>query len=290
MFFKYKWIFVLLFVLGVQTACNSQRAASSEPTVFTEFWIPILNRLNSSTPERPPSFTQKVNEDLLQLNQKEMRSIEADWKIISEKNPVKNKTDFRRKKNQFFHEKVTALNAQALAALNKTIIENPSEENYRKLARKTLARIESNPLTRTENVHQIKDGNQIGFCFSRALLIHYWLLQEKVPQNAIVKVFVLGELTLDGTFWQFHVAILVRDPIDGFIVIDPLQNDILPYKKWLEIASTYEIKTPQSRARFYVVSPTKFLPAYGAYHLDQLEDPVLKPYFLELGESLKAAP
>lgn len=74
--------------------------------------------------------------------------------------------------------------------------------------------------------------------------------------------------------WRFHVAVMVRQ--HGFLVIDPLQDKPLPYVEWVAITA-YDIKGRSSRARFfYATDPRKFLPAFGAYDVKQLEDPVLK--------------
>ena len=251
-------------------------------------WAPILTSLN-----QPPlsgeisSDLVGIDRDLLEINRQEMAAIQNAWeKFSGQQEKGTRRGVMRNERNRFFFEKVKTLNQQNLSFLRET--SGAHEKNYREIARGILRRVNAHPLTNAKRVDQFHEGSQIGFCFGRALVIHYWLLEAGVPQGDILKIFNVGRLKVNGVLWRFHVGVMVRDAESGYIVIDPLEeNDkILSYQQWVDLNSTYEMKSPLSRARFYVTDPRKFLPAFGAYHLDQLKHPVLTEYFDRLPEVL----
>jgi hypothetical protein len=137
-----------------------------------------------------------------------------------------------------------------------------------------------------ENPENYKEGGQVGFCFGRALYLHYLLLKSGVPQNELAKIFVLGELKFGDTFWRFHVALMVRDKAQGFLVVDPLVGEVIGYREWMEKNAAYDVKAPNGRSRFYVTDARKFMPAFGEYDAAQLKEPVLRKYFEGLVQSL----
>lgn len=243
-------------------------------------WKTVLSLVNTPDSASPFSRVLPLEENLQALHESELLNIEKRWKEEGPKG-LKSKKMLRDSKNLFYHQEITKLNSKTLAFLESESKASTGIDYREKVAR-ALKEIELNPKTNPEGVYHFKDGDQIGFCFSRALLVHYYLLKGGVPQNEIAKIFTLGDLQVQGTLWKFHVAILVRDSKEGFIVADPLHKQFLPYKEWLKINSAYEIKTPLSRARFYLTSPRKFLPAFGAYDMKQLEDPHLREYFKNL--------
>jgi hypothetical protein len=117
--------------------------------------------------------------------------------------------------------------------------------------------------------------------------VHHLLLKGGVPQADMAKLFIFGDLMVHAQIWKFHVAVMVRDSKDGFLVVDPLMEEPMPYLAWINATKKFEIKGDSSRARFYVTDPRKFLPAFGMYHRDQLDEPLLKKYFDELALTLR---
>lgn len=183
--------------------------------------------------------------------------------------------------NRYFFEQVKSLNAKTLEALEAGKAES-AVADYTAIANRVLAEARKNPVTNLKNTYHRARGGEIGFCFGRALLVHYLLLEAGVPQRELAKIFTLGQLVVQGQLWKFHVGVLIRDSKSGFIVVDPLQDRVLPYKEWIEINKKYDVKGALSRARFYVTDPRKFLASYGRYHTDQLLDPALNDYFTDL--------
>lgn len=272
-------IIVLLSLLGTSCAhTNSEKASSAN-----ESWTKVLETLNQLEGENSTlPFTHLLEEDLLALNETELATIE---KKAPTRKPPKTQAE-RDLINTYFQKEVEKLNQPLFTALKKVKASSAKTLDHREAAKKALFKIDANPYARPESVHGFFEGSQIGFCFTRALLVHYWLLKEGVPQSDIAKVFTIGDLSVKGIFWRFHVAIWLRDPKEGFIVVDPLQKDILPYGEWLAINQGYDIKKPYSRTRFYMTSPRKFLPAFGAYNLTQLQNPIFKEYFEKVAPTL----
>ena len=94
-------------------------------------------------------------------------------------------------------------------------------------------------------------------------------------------------MKVDEHLWNFHVAVAIRNPKDGLIVLDPLQDSPLSYQEWAKKTERMDIKFPNSRVRFYITDPRKFLPAFDQYNVEQLHEPQLKQLFDELLISLK---
>jgi hypothetical protein len=160
------------------------------------------------------------------------------------------------------------------------------DSEYPLIAKRVLEQVENNPVTKIESLRQYPDGLQIGFCFGRALMIHYLLLKYGVKQRDIAKIFSIGDIKLGAEIWRFHVAVLLRDVKHGYIVLDPLAQGVKPYEQWVDEVISLGVKSPQSRVRLYVTDPRKFLPAFGKYDMEQIQNPHLKEYFEKIGQSL----
>lgn len=270
--------------LGASASGGATKAASLSA------WAPYLEELNR--PVSPENklilpYSHAVDVDLLKLHDDEMRAIKRSWDEGPSKEQRASKTATREAQNQFFHQKVTAFNAQTFVALEKAAHSHAAaKKDYHVLVERVLAEVGRNPVARLDQLANYDEGGQIGFCFGRALLIHHLLLKAGVDQGDLAKIFNFGQLMVGKQLWTFHVAVLIRDSVAGFLVVDPLQAKPLPYKEWIAINTQYDIKGRLSRARFYVTDPRKFLPAFGAYDARQLADPVLKTYFDDLARSL----
>jgi hypothetical protein len=255
-------------------------------------WGAVLKTLNQEAGvEKGVSFpfTHRLNDDLFKINEEELGSIAQSWEELRAKSRSQKDTRsiLREKTNRFFHEKINALNQITLASLESAARSHQVlGKDYSRIAEQVLARLGQHPVAKIENEERFDSGGEIGFCFGRALYLHYLLLKANVKQSDIAKVFMLGQLSMKGQFWKFHVALLVRDSKMGFLVIDPIQKHPMAYQEWMVVNAKYEIKGVFSRARFYVTDPRKFLPSSGQYDERQLKDPILKNYFDALVESL----
>lgn len=268
---------VSLWLLGC--AGIVQKKSSGED--FARMWSPIISYLNQE-PGAQNEIIGYPSEDLMLKNEAEIKSIEDSWRKLSRKDPVNE----LKQKNQFFHHEVSTLNQATLEPITrKNHQSEPPLKDYQAIAKEILKAIESSTVASSKNVHVYDQGDQIGFCFGRALLVHYLLLKAGVPQKDMFKIFALGDLLVGGQFWRFHVAVVVRGHA-GFMVVDPLAGVPMVVSDWVAEVSRLEVKSPLHRARFYVTDPRKFLPASGIYQLSSLLEPELKLYFQNLGAEI----
>ena len=277
-------LLLLPFFLATSPKPMPSSTSKSSITLWSEY-LPTLNQ----TPEigsliSPEGVDLKV--DLLALHAKENQKIlDAIGKSIDSK--IKGKARSRQV-NDLYFKKVSELNQQTLAGIDRAAKSHQLlAKNHRALAKDVLAQVHKNSVASLSASVNYDSSGQIGFCFGRALLVHHLLLSGGVPQADIAKIFVFGDLRVQNQFWKFHVAVMVRDATDGFLVVDPLMEEPMPYLAWIDVTKKFEIKGKSSRARFYVTDPRKFLPGFGSYHSDQLEEPLLKKYFDELALSLR---
>lgn len=297
-FIVLQWL-TLAFVLSVSMGFAATNKASQKSEVETS-WEPYLKLLHreakASSDLLISPYSHAIHEDLQQVYADELASIQQTWvKLISKHDlaAAQNRPSskiLKDRQNQFFHEQIQKLNEKTLSQLEaaaKSHKELPKD--FRKAAELALDKIHQNPVLSLDGIMNYPDARQIGFCFARALLLHYFLLQEGVGPENLAKIFVLGQLRVQKQFWNFHVAILVRDSKSGFLVVDPLHPKALEYKQWMSIKAGYDIKSPLSRARFYITDARKFMPAFAAYSQEHFEIPVLKNYFADLLQSLASS-
>ena len=239
-------------------------------------WNHVLSVLNEVPSPEPSFYSHPVEEDLLSLYAKELAQIKGQLPVAPQGESKKEK---RERENRFIFEKISELNEKTFRSLQAL---TKGTKDYSKVAAQVLTQVKRHSVASLESTMKDPRGGEIGFCFGRALLIHYLLLHSGVSQKDIAKVFNVGQLLVGGQMWQFHVAVLLSDPQAGFLVVDPLQETPMPYSEWAEKNRLYEVKGRLSRSRFYVTAPRKFLASYGKYDLTQLEDPLLKSYFAKL--------
>jgi hypothetical protein len=223
-------------------------------------------------------FPHVLNENLTKVVAEEKRDMQEAWKLHR---GVKTKKE----RNAFFHLRVNALNRQTWEWV-ETLRVATGQSDFSKVAAIVQSRLAEHPIAKPESAMDFDRGSEIGFCFGRALLAHYELLKRGVPQEAIVKLFVLGDLKVGHSLWKFHVAVGVRDPEKGLWVIDPLQPSLSSLVDWVQQMEKLDLKSPNPSSRFFVTDARKFLPAGGAYQVKQLLEPPLKPYFSALLGSL----
>ncbi|WP_141735037.1 hypothetical protein [Oligoflexus tunisiensis] len=239
-------------------------------------WQQVLITLNQpSAPAR-----QLLNEDLYQLNQAELESLKTMWQPqeLELRKLGLDKKALRLRKLKFFHEKTQEANREVLASL-----ENPAELGQLTFdeAQRILDEARHHQVAGPAQVYRFARANEIGFCFGRALLIHYSLLRAGVPQNHIAKIFNLGELKVENTFWHFHVAVIVNSR-SGYWILDPLHPQPMSVEQWVRINQGYDVKAPWSQARFYITDPRKFMPSGGQYEESAMKNSVYGDYFKSL--------
>lgn len=182
--------------------------------------------------------------------------------------------------NQFVFEEIEKLNQHEIEKLDHKLT-----IDYKDIAKNVLKAVESHPIAKSSMAAAYDQTGQVGFCFGRALLIHYYLLKAGVLPKDIFKVFALGDLFLGGTYWQFHVAVMIKSAGE-FLVVDPLYGEIAQVNDWMANVKSLEIKHPLSRARFYVTAPQKFIPKSGPYAPEAFDRAELSAYFFDLVKSL----
>lgn len=289
--YRFSFVFSLL-CYGQVGLSNKLPSPSQQKNSSNSLWRPILTLLKSDpappeAEEVPLPMSNLVDQDLAKINQQEIKVVTDAWKAKASELKLTDQNEIRVTRNKFFHERVEELNSVLFSALEKTAATRKlPNKSYKSVAEKVLQMVKANPVANLENIQNFQQGGQIGFCFGRALLVHYLLLKEGVPQKHLAKIFTIGELMVGKVIWTFHVAVMVPDPVSGYLVVDPLHNAPVAYKEWLAINSSYDIKKPLSRTRFYLTDPRKFLPSFGIYDTAQLENPVLKSYFTDLAKTL----
>lgn len=283
-------IYVLKHTLLLIWMLSSFASAAADKS-FKATWEPVLATLNQDPTSKAAAFNKNITVDLLALNAKELATIEVMWKknhpTLSGKKTTKLTPEQRDDKNRFFHDDVSALNQEILDTLAKDAMTHRTPpKDYRAIADRIIETVKKNPIATIDAVTQYEHGSDIGFCFGRALYVHHLLLQAGVKQEDLVKIFNVGQLLVQGQMWNFHVAMMVRDSKDGFLVVDPLAGKTLDYKSWIKQNADYEVKRSLSRGRFYLTDPRKFMVGPGAYSLEALSAPHLKAYFTDLGKTL----
>jgi hypothetical protein len=285
-----KFLAAILFSFLLLTAAATQ---SPSPGIgkskSLSAWASELVFLNQqqdakNTPQIP--FSHPIDADLAKIHQDEMLKLTEAAKLkfgqANSKQP-----EVRSKINEFYHQEILKQNDSVLSKL----LSQPNHDknlsfDHRLTAAKVLTQLKTHPTANLDATAGYDESGQIGFCFGRAMLAHYWLLKEGIQQNDLAKIFLFGELMVNRQLWRFHVAVILRDKKDGFIVVDPLFEQVLPLQEWLQKTSDFDIKGKFSRAKYYVTDPRKFLPSFGMYHQTQLEDPHLRKYFDDLARHL----
>lgn len=217
------------------------------------------------------------SEDLSDRYHQEVAHIETQWSKSDTKAAADNQENAK-KKHQFFHEHLEKLNSEEQKIFS---LRNQKQESRRALLADILYRVESHPVAGSKRATVYDNQLQIGFCFGRALVMHYYLLKAGIPQQDILKVFALGDFKIAGQFWHFHVAVVVYDN-GQWIVLDPLYGELATFQDWMANVQSLEIKHPFSRARFYLTDPRKFMPTSGSYDIKSLQQDGLEHYFSDL--------
>lgn len=234
---------------------------------FRTLWWPILTYLDQVSPR-----AETLTLDLANKYKQEIKDIGARCpQNLHDKN-------HRREQHACFYHEIEKLNALEMKGLED---ESRARKSFLDNAKEVLSAVEDHSMASSKRVFAYQEGGQIGFCFGRALLVHYLLLKAGVPNQDILKIFALGDFLLGGQVWRFHVAVMVREG-QGYLVVDPLYGEVADSKDWMSNIASLEIKHPFSRARFFITDPRKFMPESGKYTVESLSQPELKSYFRDL--------
>lgn len=267
---------VVLLIFGVSFA---QCDAMSQGDLLEFF---AANRGDLDSTSGLTAVIRPTKTDLLALYEEEIEQISRQWKVIEP--TVLDKEKRRLLRNDFFYSQVNQLNKETLTELKHS--SQKESESIASVLEPVRAAVQTHPVAGIDQVSTFPDGYQVGFCFGRALLVHYELLKAKVEPRRILKIFAIGELMIKGIFWRFHVAVMVEDPNRGWFVVDPMQETVMDLSDWVASVEYLDIKSPLGRTRFYVTLPEKFLPSYGAYDPNMMELPEFNHYFQRLFDSL----
>lgn len=156
------------------------------------------------------------------------------------------------------------------------------------IANEVFRILSTNRVSRVDAVGRYDRNGDVGFCFGRAAMVHYLLLKHGIAPERIAKIFVVGRLLYFGRVWEFHVATMVLGEKGQWWVIDNLYDRVQPHFDWMKRVHELDAMSQWPQLRFYVTDPRKFQPALGKYNRAQFEIPLLRPFFSDLFQSLKA--
>jgi len=221
----------------------------------------------------------QISTDFLMVEKAELSAAE---KQVA-RNPKNTVAKIFDKKNKKF--------ADDLAAIAK---KTDSDGVSKMQAELILSVIRQHPVVGPEAAKKYDSWDQqVGFCFGRAAFVHWELLRRDIPAQSIGKIFLIGNLALNlrtGSFWDYHMATIVRDQEHGWWVIDPLVDRILPVKEWMQQMHAWALNPKQPEIRFYFSDPIKMLPIPGNYNAEQLFYTGYKGYFQDLFTWFKNSP
>ncbi len=249
-----------IFIMALCLAGRSwSESGSTNPTI--PFEVSPSSSLGKKT----------IEENLLELQKQEIN-----W--ARTKFGVSNKLEI----HNFLQEK----NQQLVNELNLLAKNENSPGINKQQAERLLSLVRNHPVVGPQAVDKYDSWDRnIGYCFGRAAFIHWELLRRGVAPEAIGKLFLVGNLKVDmktGSFWEFHVATIVRDTDQGWWVIDPLVDKVLPILDWMNEMKPWAMDSKYPQIRFYFSDAIKMLPIPGAYSEKLLFFSAYKGYFKDL--------
>jgi hypothetical protein len=233
-------------------------------------WASLLEQLNEGLDASPQN---RASEDLLKKYKEELAAIGSEW---SKKNHEKTSKDYSEKKNTFYMAAIDQKSKDDFLTLEKSA-ELSSFDIDDAAIQSILTDATAYQFFNHGDPKTIAAEIAIGFCFYKALMAHYFLLQRGVPQKNIKKIFAVGPLIYHSLVWKFHVAVAVQ--AKGKVwVIDPLVKKVATLEEWKKELHTYSAENPYPRLRFYVTEPQKFLPHSKEYTLELIDHAKTKKY------------
>ncbi len=135
---------------------------------------------------------------------------------------------------------------------------------------------------RTPHKNYDDQNGRIGFCYGRALLIQKELERLGVSPKRIYKVFLIGELSQQGMLWDYHVATMYIDGRGQKLMIDSLQDQVLPLNDWFVKMHKYFLNPIEPRVRIYFAEAGKFQARDGFFSSKDMFNPLYKTFFFDL--------
>ena len=256
-------------VVGTIILCVSPGSAK-EVSAQKSAWTGFLLQLNS---DLDPSPQNKVNIDLLKFYKEELISITAEW--VKQNNDKASKT-YSEKKNVFFMNSVEQKNKDEFLGLQKSAVVASADIDEAFMQSVLDDATAYRFFDQTKTVATTAEI-AIGFCFYKALMVHYFLLQRGVAQKHIKKIFAVGPLVYQPLVWKFHVAVAVQSKGKTW-VIDPLVKKLSTVEDWQKELQKYSAENPYPRLRFYATDPQKFLPNSKEYTWQLIDHKKTKKY------------
>lgn len=260
-------------------------------------WTSVLSQLNNGDSTAaglgPPVYSPE--QDLLALHQMQTQSAKKAWSLSTEGRKCYRTTSDRAKaRSRAVHQLVVDRHQQLLTrwtnasrALGQDL--TASSETWQERKR-ILAEIHmqatSHPVASIGQASRYEVLSEVGYCFGRALWVHWAALQRGIPAADIIKVFLVGDLRLGHQFWRFHVATAVRSGPSSWSVIDPMFHTPLSLEEWMGETHGFGIKRQFSWARFYLSDARKFVATPGIYDSATFGQPVLASFFSDLLKSM----
>lgn len=258
-------IFMITLVILMSSSLWLSACENSDDE-FSKVWTPIIAYL-----ETGKSFAIiDASVDINEWYKQEIAHITKDFEDNKSRGIEKKK---------FFHDAITEK--------NKSIVPQglTRGSNHRRDAEDALRFVMEKSVSAPKNIANFEEGDQIGFCFGRALMLHYLLLRAGVLPKDLAKIFAVGTFNVGDQFWRFHVAVMVNAE-EGLLIVDPLYGNVATLDEWTSNVSSLDINYPYPRARFYITDAKKFMPQAGVYDLSLMGTPALKAYFFALGREI----
>ena len=238
-------------------------------------WLTVLSKLNQ---KGDPSSADLLNGSLLEANllttqKDDLRGIGEDW---AKQNIDKNSKSYNEKKNIFYMNAVDQKNKNDFVSLQNAAV-STSAEIDEALMQEILNDASAYTFLKTPSSAASVAELAIGFCFYKALMVHYFLLQRGVAPKHIKKLFAVGPLVYGPLVWKFHVAVAVQAKGKTW-VIDPLVKKLTTVDEWQKELQKYSAEMPYPRLRFYVTQPQKFLPNSKEYTWELIDHPKTQKY------------
>jgi hypothetical protein len=269
---------ILLAVTGVTLLFLSVGQANNQASQKSE-WLTILSKLNQNIDK---SLASRLEANLLTTYKDELHLISEEW---AKQNADKASKSYNEKKNIFYMNAVEQKNKNDFVSL-QTAAERASSEVDEALMQEVLNDASAYTFLKTPSSVATVAEIAIGFCFYKALMVHYFLLQRGVAQKHIKKIFAVGPLFYQPLVWKFHVAVAVQAKGKTW-VIDPLVKKISTVEEWQKELQTYSAEKPYPRLRFYIAEPQKFLPNSKEYTWELINHTKTKKYNPEFLSYLK---
>jgi hypothetical protein len=169
------------------------------------------------------------------------------------------------------------LNAAAIDALKASPIAKPSKTSKRKgtFSVQEIQRLYDDVVNRPEVKKTLCGGfhqggyinSEGGFCFAKAMAVHFEALQSGAVNGNIRKIWVIGKLRSQGREYKYHVATTVRADDGSWYVIDPDVSGPLLLDEWHNRIRGWNT---DGKMRLFFTQAKRLLPATDAKYSKEI--------------------